>query len=200
MAKKKNNQPARLQEALVLHKFILNLFGCNDLEALSRDLKDPVLEGVDDEGVSKLYYAMKSHLFHVSISTEKLLEYDSNIVRHTREINEHRREKIQWKYFQYLALLFTEIYLDRYFYNKAELLDEINGFLHDDFKSRPETWHGMPEFTEDDLNKVAFWCATGSGKTLMMHINIKQYLYYADKYNAKKLNRILILTPNEGLS
>lgn len=200
MAKKKNNQPARLQEALVLHKFILNLFGCNDLEALSRDLKDPVLEGVDDEGVSKLYYAMKSHLFHVSISTEKLLEYDSNIVRHTSEINEHRREKIQWKYFQYLALLFTEIYLDRYFYNKAELLDEINGFLHDDFKSRPETWHGMPEFTEDDLNKVAFWCATGSGKTLMMHINIKQYLYYADKYNAKKLNRILILTPNEGLS
>lgn len=40
MAKKKTNQPARLQEALVLHKFILMLFGCNDLEGLSRDLKD----------------------------------------------------------------------------------------------------------------------------------------------------------------
>lgn len=200
MAKKKNNQPARLQEALVLHKFILKLFGCNDLEGLSRDLKDPALEGVDDEGVSKLYHAMKSRLFHDNIGSEKLLEYDRNIVRHTNEINEHRREKIQWKYFQYLALLFTEIYLDRYFSDKAKLLEAINGFLRDDFNFRPETWHGMPEFTEDDLNKVAFWCATGSGKTLMMHINIKQYLYYADKHNAKKLNRILILTPNEGLS
>ena len=200
MAKRQTNQPARLQEALVLHKFILKLFGCNDLEGLSRDLKDPALEGVDDEGVSKLYHAMKSRLFHDNIGSEKLLEYDRNIVRHTNEINEHRREKIQWKYFQYLALLFTEIYLDSYFSDKAKLLEDINGFLRDDFNFRPETLHGMPEFTEDDLNKVAFWCATGSGKTLMMHINIKQYLYYADKHNAKKLNRILILTPNEGLS
>ncbi len=200
MAKRQTNQPARLQEALVLHKYILKLFGCNDLEGLSRDLKDPALEGVDDEGVSKLYHAMKSRLFHDNIGSEKLLEYDRNIVRHTNEINEHRREKIQWKYFQYLALLFTEIYLDRYFSDKAKLLEDINGFLRDDFNFRPETWHGMPEFTEDDLNKVAFWCATGSGKTLMMHINIKQYLYYADKHNAKKLNRILILTPKEGLS
>lgn len=55
-------------------------------------------------------------------------------------------------------------------------------------------------FTEDDLNKLAFWCATGSGKTLVMHVNIKQYLHYAEKHNAKKLNRIIILTPNEGLS
>ena len=29
-----------------------NLFGCKDLEALSGDLKDPALEGVDDEGCS----------------------------------------------------------------------------------------------------------------------------------------------------
>ena len=47
---------------------------------------------------------------------------------------------------------------------------------------------------------LAFRCATGSGKTLMMHVNIKQYLYYANEHRAKKLNRILILTPNEGLS
>lgn len=70
----------------------------------------------------------------------------------------------------------------------------------ENFNARPETWHSMPDFTEDDLNKLAFWCATGSGKTLMLHINIKQYLYYAEKHNAKRLNRILILTPNEGLS
>lgn len=200
MAKKKTTQPARLQEALVLHKYILNLFGCKDLEALSRDLKDPALEGVDNEGTSHMFYALKAHLYGTIIKEEKLLEYDQNIVLHTRKINEKRTEKIQWKYYQYLALLFTEIYLDRYFTDKGKLLEDINAFLADDFNFRPKTWHGMSDFTEDDMNKLAFWCATGSGKTLMMHVNIEQYLYYAEKHHAKKLNRILILTPNEGLS
>ena len=40
MAKKKTKQPAKLQEALVLFKYILSLFGCKDLAALSGDLKD----------------------------------------------------------------------------------------------------------------------------------------------------------------
>ena len=198
---KKTKLPAKLQEALVLFKYILNLFGCKDLAALSENLKDPALEGTDDEGVSRLFHALKLHLYtEVGIKNEELLEYDHHIVRFTKEINENRREKITWKYYQYLALLFTEIYLDRYFSDKTRLLEDINRFLIDDFNFRPETWHEMKPFTDDDLNKLAFWCATGSGKTLMLHVNIKQYLYYAEKHHAKKLNRILILTPNEGLS
>ena len=74
--KRMNNQPARLQEALVLHKYILSLFGCKDLEALSRDLKDPALEGVDDEGTSRFYYVLKQHQYDLHISQEKLFEYD----------------------------------------------------------------------------------------------------------------------------
>ena len=198
---KKTKLPAKLQEALVLFKYILNLFGCKDLAAISENLKDPALEGTDDEGVSRLFHALKLHLYtEVGIKNEELLEYDHHIVRFTKEINENRREKITWKYYQYLALLFTEIYLDRYFSDKARLLEDINRFLIDDFNFRPETCHEMKPFTDDDLNKLAFWCATGSGKTLMLHVNIKQYLYYAEKHHAKKLNRILILTPNEGLS
>ena len=139
-------RPARLQEALVLHKYILRLLGCNDLEALSRDLKDPALEGVDDEGTSNIYYALKGHLYVGYYVTEKeLYDYDQNIVRHTREINERRAEKIQWKYYQYLALLFTEIYLDRYFSDRKALLEDINIFLHNDFNMRTETWNGMPD-------------------------------------------------------
>ena len=200
MAKKKTKQPAKLQEALVLHKYILHLLGCKDLEALSQDLKDPALEGVDDEGTSRIFYALKMHMYDYKITEEKLYEYDRNIVKHTKEINERREEKITWKYYQYMALLFTEIYLDRFFSDKQRLLDDINTFLVHDFNQRTETWHDMPMFTDDDLNKVAFWAATGSGKTLMMHVNIKQYLHYAQKHNARKLNRIMILTPNEGLS
>ena len=199
MPGRNNNQP-KLQEALVLFKYVLSLLGCKNLESLSHDLKDPALEGLNDEGESRLHHALTKHLCNAQISKEQLYEYDQNIVRHTREINEKREEKIQWKYFQYLALLFTEIYLDRYFSNREKLLDDIRTFHADDFNYRTETWHNLPEHSKDDLNKLAFWQATGSGKTLLMHINIKQYLYYAKKYHAKPLNRIIILTPNEGLS
>jgi len=40
------------------------------------------------------------------------------------------------------------------------------------------------------------WHTTGSGKTLLMHVNILQYLEYADK----KPDKIIVLTPREGLS
>ena len=87
MAKKKTKQPAKLQEALVLFKYILNLFGCKDLAAMSGDLKDPALEGVD-EGCSRLFHALKRHLYtDMGISEQELREYDSHIVKYTKEIN-----------------------------------------------------------------------------------------------------------------
>ena len=43
--------------------------------------------------------------------------------------------------------------------------------------------------------------ATGSGKTLLMHANILQYQHYLETHGrARELNRIILLTPNEGLS
>lgn len=200
MAKKLSKTLGKLQDSLVLFKYLLNLFGCKDLAALSQNLKDPTLEGINEDGESLFYHALCQQISICKISREQLYEYDQNIVRHTKEVNEGRKEKIQWKYFQYLSLLFTEIYLDKYFTDNNELLDSVNEFLDRDFNQRNDTWHGMPHFEEEDLNKLAFWCATGSGKTLLMHVNIKQYLHYAQKTEAKKLNRIIILTPNEGLS
>ena len=51
------------------------------------------------------------------------------------------------------------------------------------------------------LNKLAFWMATGSGKTLLMHANILQYRYALTRRGRQReLNRIILLTPNEGLS
>ena len=197
---RQTNQLGRLQESLVLFKYMLHLFGCNDLKALSADLKDPALEGTNDEGESLLYHALVQHLYDLYISKEQLYEYDQNIIRYTKEINVRRTEKIQWKYYQYLSLLFTEVFLDKYFADRKALLNDINEFQENVFNFKPDTWHGVPPFEEDDLNKLAFWCATGSGKTLLMHVNIKQYLHYAAKYRAPKLNRIIILTPNEGLS
>jgi superfamily II DNA or RNA helicase len=38
--------------------------------------------------------------------------------------------------------------------------------------------------------------ATGSGKTLLMHLNYRQFLHY----NQKPLDNVLLVTPNEGLT
>jgi len=51
-------------------------------------------------------------------------------------------------------------------------------------------------FTEADLTKLAYWMATGSGKTLILHLNYHQFLHY----NKELLDNILLVTPNEGLS
>ena len=88
MAKKQFIPPIKLGQALVLNKYLLHLFGCKDLEELSKDLKDPSLEGIDDEGISKLYYQIRFLLYRSSITEPQLLEYDRHIVKFTKEINQ----------------------------------------------------------------------------------------------------------------
>lgn len=208
MAKKKNK--IRLSQALVLNRYILNLFGVNSLEALSVEMKDSSLEGYDENNVSNFYHTLINKLFHNDILNKDLLyQYDQNIFSHTQRISEKRIETIKWKYFQYLALLFTEIYLDRYFSDREGLKNELNEFVTkfntDNGTLFPEMMRSndfvIDEFTDKDLNKLAFWNATGSGKTLIMHVNIIQYIHYLKKHKKEKdLNRIILLTPNEGLS
>ena len=52
------------------------------------------------------------------------------------------------------------------------------------------------QYEESDLKKLAFWMATGSGKTLLMHLNYRQYLHY----NREPLDNILLITPTEDLT
>jgi type I site-specific restriction-modification system R (restriction) subunit len=62
---------------------------------------------------------------------------------------------------------------------------------------------GNSNFSDDDLSKIAFWMATGSGKTLIMHINLWQILQYAQSDFGKgkaRFDNVLLITPNEGLS
>jgi hypothetical protein len=209
MAKKitaKSPAKPTLSGALILNKFILHLFGVKDLEALSENLKDAALEGYDENNVSHFHHALVNRFYaNPNLPKELLYQYDQNIYSHTRTISSNRNEPISWKYFQYLALLFTEIYLDRYFTDRELLLQELNTYFTEKFLKDANTYKELTPYTIDadinDLNKLAYWNATGSGKTLLMHINILQYKHYLKKYNkAQHLNRIIVLTPNEGLS
>ncbi len=197
---------------LVLNQWLLSLFGVERFEQLAEHLRDEKLEGLDENNVHRFHHALCLHLpddQRPELPDPVLLEYDQNIVRHTQRLNERRllrgEEPIVWKYFQYLALLFTEIYLDRYFRDAPALRLAINEQIQKYNEDKPDADKIAPldETAEawSQLNKLAFWMATGSGKTLLMHANILQYQHYLEKHGrGRDLNRILLLTPNEGLS
>src|ERR1700677_2860678 len=131
-----NNRPQiPFPYKLVLNQWLLSLFGVKRFEDLAEHLRNEKLEGLDENNVHHFHDALTAQLFNLTyLPSELLLEYDQNIVKHTQRLNERRitrgEEPIVWKYFQYLTLLFTEIYLDRYFTDKDKLLKELNHFLY----------------------------------------------------------------------
>ena len=199
MARKKST--LSLVKRLVLNRYLLNLFGAEQFEDLSIFVNKTENEGLTEERTSKFHHAIVgARLEGAKLNEETLLAYDRNIVSHTLAIQGKRSEPIRWKYFQYLALLFTEIYLERYMNDRKRFLESLNTYCGV-FNGELDVGDRVSAFTEDDLRKVAFWSATGSGKTLIMHMNIKQYLHYLTKSGREReLNRILLVTPNEGLS
>ena len=99
-----------------------------------------------------------------------------------------------WKPHQWLALLFAEHYLRRYFDDPEALRDALNDAKRQDPLTRP-----MPDYTVADLRTVAVQSATGSGKTLVMHAHILQYRRLA-RTAGRPPNNVILVTPNEQLS
>lgn len=187
-------------ERLVLFKYFLAQFGHTKFKNLSEEMKRVDDEGYDENNNTYYFHFISEHYCgDGKLDRDTMLRYDENIVRHTKKISDKRGE-IKWKYYQYLSLLFTEMYLDQYFADKDTFLEKLNLFAGQFNEELPEA-DQVGSFEADALNKVAFWNATGSGKTLIMHVNVLQYLHYLEKYGKQKeLNRIILLTPNEGLS
>lgn len=188
-------QYIKLENRLILLAWINSLFGYNSNRELLEDCKN-VDEGFCADGRSHLYHHMIARGSQVKISAFDLERYDANIRQHLETINRNRIEKITLRYFQHLAVLYTEIYLDRLFNHKAQLLADLNAYVVGRNARRLPGEAQDEPFTEDELSKLAFWMATGSGKTLILHLNYYQFLHY----NSEPLDNILLITPNEGLS
>ena len=200
-----------LHEKLVLSQWCLGRLGVKTVEEISVSLKDELLEGLDEENIHHFIQVIISRHGQSlnGLSADKLRIYDANIVRHTTKINSNRirnlKPTVRWKYYQYLTLLFVEMYLDSYFSDTVVLREELNAII----ASMNRFLTGVDALTKfplnvdpkTQLNKVAIWSATGSGKTLVMHINLLQYKHYLEQYEkVVKLNKIMLLTPNDGLS
>lgn len=105
----------KFDQKLVLLQWMLRLFDKKSFEQLADPLKSADLEGLDEDNNHKFLAVFKALWELDEFPGDILLGYDQNIVKHTLLLNERRAAPIRWKYFQWLSLLFAEVYLDRLF-------------------------------------------------------------------------------------
>ncbi|AGB05078.1 DNA/RNA helicase, superfamily II [Aciduliprofundum sp. MAR08-339] len=196
--KNKTTNSKRLDDYLVLNHYMCSLFGYDSFKELKKQFED-VEDGYDEEGHSYMYHRILSLKNLDPRIRDKMDDYDANIYGYLKHINAKRDFQINLKYFQYLAVLFTEIFLDRYFQDPIQLMNEITQFGWKN-KRKYDDEANLYGFTPQDLRTLAFWMATGSGKTIIMHINYLQFLKYNKGPHKINYENIILITPNAGLS
>ncbi len=211
---------------MVLFRWALGRLGVDTLDQFKERFQiDPNTQGgISDRTGRHRFFDSIANILEATegdvLTVDRLQLYEQNLVEHTQAINtarvKHSQPTIEWKYHQYLALLFTEIFLDRYFDDPHGLRNELNAIIakHNDrigdekhpdwvapYPTEPASDdHGDPK---NQLSKLAFWCATGSGKTLLMHMHIHQFKWYHERASRELwpvLDQIILVTPNDGLS
>ena len=182
-----------LQNRLVLHRFICREFGYEDIRAMLDRLRDAPA-GFTVGGESEYARALYLNPTLANVAPDQLSTYDTNITAHSHKLRMTGEHDRGWKPYQYLALLFTEHYLSRYFSDPEKLCADLNAA-----KAKDRLTSAMPDYEPDDLRTLAFQSATGSGKTLLMHAHILQFQHYLN-LSGGQLNNIVLLTPNEQMS
>lgn len=189
------NDYVKLEQRLVLAAWGCQMLGYSSNKAMLEDLRE-VDEGYDSTGRSYLVQRILSRGSKCLVRHEDLEKYDANVRSHLAYFNKHRNETLTLRYFQHLSLIISELFLDRRFNHEKILRKELN-----DFVNQRNSRHAVMDaqdsaFRDEDLTKLAFWMATGSGKTILMHFHYRQFLHY----NKEPLDNILLVTPDEGLS
>lgn len=118
-------------QELVLNRWVLKFFHGGTLAAIKSRIAEGRFEGIDEDGQTKFFHELVRGLFDPNKVPEgDLRRYDLNIVAHWQAITNQRNQReghaLQMKYFQYLSLLFSELYLDWYFHKRQALLDGLN--------------------------------------------------------------------------
>ena len=141
-------QYIKLEQRLALLAWLNYQFGYNSNRELLRHVKQAG-EGYDAEGRSFVYRLLTSRGKQLRIPLDDLACYEDNIRAHLRAVTA-RRPAFRLKYFQHLALLYTEVFLDHYFNSRANMLQSLNDFLasHSAVRSVPEAG----KFAETDLS------------------------------------------------
>lgn len=180
-------------QKLVLTEYLYSKFGADSFDEF-RDALNEAEEGFRADNRSRFVEELTAELEPTEWLWKRIEQYDQNIAEYEQRLAENREEDIRLKYFQYLSLLFTEIYLDLYFNYEEKLEVEFSNLIEN--KRTELDVEDLYPLEEQNLSKVAYWMATGSGKTLVMHANLWQFNSYSDQ----EPGNLLLITPNEGLT
>ena len=186
----------QLEKRQVLHPYVCRVFGFETMREILDLISSQGVStwGESDNGLSLYAEALRLRVGSAdTVGPDTFQRYDRNIARVSEGMGMNTAQR-SWKPFQYMALLFTEYYLDRYFDNEHALLNDLEKF-------RIEKALNPSHYKIKDLQTLAFQSATGSGKTLLMHANIAQYIHYMGRSGRlQDLNKIILVTPDERMS
>jgi hypothetical protein len=179
----------QLSKQLVLFRYILKQFGYEEFEDLRDEFNNK------DSGTSSTGYTFFASALMANsdklVDDRLIQEYDEAIQNYEKKLRENRAEPFfSFKYYQWFALLFAEYFFDQFSNHQSHFIHELNSFLNES-----KNFKKIEPYKESDLKKIAYWMATGSGKTLIMHCNYWQITKYF-----KDWENIILITPNQGLS
>lgn len=168
----------------VLRDYAYEKIGLEDIDSIRGALTNENRQ-VDKEEHTKYVEIAKDE---TNIEDRDVQRYDKNIKQYTDKISVD-----SLRYYQYVSILLTEFVLDEMSSDKESFYSEMKEMCIQEYESV------LPYLGEhrDDLNKLAFSMATGSGKTIILQINILQYRNYFDE---NTYQNIILVTPNERIT
>ena len=181
--------PPPFHQRLTLARWLVRELGYDSNLAMLQDLRGCKEDWQEDRHpvLSRMMYRRD-----MRVAADLLAQLDDNIRADLDGMNAHRRERISLKYFQYLAVLGVEYFLHRLTSGPQQLREDLRRFA-DGMGAHFPGPEGL-----DDLRKLALWMATGAGKTLLMHLNYRQFLRHRRELFVP--DNVILLTPNETLS
>ncbi len=174
---------AKLHDRLALAHYVGTLLG-DDPDGLAAALRDTD-EGQGPDGHSHFYGVLAAR--NGRLGDGELARYDAQILAHERALGAHR-PGFRLRYFQYLAALHAEIVLERLAHEPGRLLQDVEAH-------RAAHFPDLPPFEPATLRTLAFRLATGAGKTLLLHVHLRQALHHFPG----RFQNVLLVVPTETL-
>ena len=181
----------RLEHRLTLASWFADKLGYESPAAMLTHVKNA--QDTREDGPSPVLGIVRGGT-HLKIPAAELSEMDEAVRGDLASINRRRPKPISLKYFQYLAALSSEYFLRCRKESPAALEGDLNHYASG---VQLLTRRYLPRYAEPEhLSKLAFWMATGAGKTLLMHLNYHQALRYLDF----EPGNVVLVTPNADMT
>jgi hypothetical protein len=188
-------RPAFVRSLLLPRAFAAG-FGLREPELLRRLAEaEPGRDAASTSGCAHVLAALPG----TSVPPETLRRWDLAIAQHESATAAARSahalaageapQPFRLTHFQWLACAVTEWHLEALAADPAAHVARLEALRERDLPH-------LPAYTAADARKLACFMATGAGKTLVLHLNLRQFI----AHRLFEAQNILLLTPNEALS